>query len=150
MVALEMACYLKPQGVILIGSARNAKMVPFYDKGLIKIFPFLPALLVSIARNFPWFRMLWLGITKKRHRETFNDMLFKTSNRFLCWGVQAIFSWKGCEAMGTKVFHIHGKKDALIPLRKVNPDVIVKNGGHLVNLTHSDEVNQLIRGFVEG
>jgi pimeloyl-ACP methyl ester carboxylesterase len=119
MVALEMAKELKPEGVILIGSARDAKTVPFYDKGLIRLFPFLPALLVYTARNFPGFRMLFFGITRKEDRETFNDMLLKTSNQFLCWGIQAIFSWEGCEANGMRVFHIHGNQDALIPFRKI-------------------------------
>jgi len=150
MVALEMAKYLKPKGVILIGSARNAKMVPFYDRKLAKTFPFLPSLIVSISRNFPLIRMALFGITKKQHREMFNNMLLKTSNRFLSWGIQAIFAWEGCEAVKTKVFHVHGKKDALIPIKKVSPDVVVKDGGHLVNLTHADQINKLIKVFIEG
>ncbi len=149
MVALEMAKQLKPEGIILIGSAKDAKTVPFYDKGLVKIFPFLPAVLVSIARNFPSFRMFFFGITQKEHRETFNDMLLKTSNEFLCWGIQAIFSWKGCEPKGMRVFHVHGKRDALIPVLKIQPNAVIEDGGHLVNLTHADEVNRLIRNFVE-
>jgi pimeloyl-ACP methyl ester carboxylesterase len=149
MVALEMAKQLKPEGVILIGSARDAKMVPFYDKGLIKLFPLLPALLVYVARNSPRFRMFFFGVTRKEHRETFNDMLLKTPNRFLCWAIKAIFSWKGCAVKGIRVLHIHGKQDELIPLRKINPDVVIKDGGHLVNLTHADEVNRYIRNFVE-
>jgi len=149
MVALEMARQLKPEGIILIGSARDAKTVPFYDKGLIKLFPFLPALLVYIARNSPRFRMFFFGVTRKEHRETFNDMLLKTSNQFLCWGIQAIFSWEGCEAKGMRVFHIHGKRDALIPLLKIHANAVIEDGGHLVNLTHADEVNRLIRNFVE-
>jgi pimeloyl-ACP methyl ester carboxylesterase len=149
MVALEMAKYLKPDGVILIGSARDAEPVPFYDKGLIKLFPFLPAFLVYVARNSPRFRMFFFGVTRKEHRQIFNDMLLKTSNQFLCWGIKAIFSWKGCEVKGMRVIHIHGEQDELIPLRKTHPDIVIKEGGHLVNLTHADLVNRHIREFVE-
>ena len=44
-------------------------------------------------------------------------------------------------SLGEEVHHIHGDRDRMMPLRRVRPDHVVRGGGHLINLTHADEVN---------
>jgi pimeloyl-ACP methyl ester carboxylesterase len=39
------------------------------------------------------------------------------------------------------VFHIHGRRDRVIPCKAVAPDVAISGAGHIVNLTHGAEVN---------
>jgi pimeloyl-ACP methyl ester carboxylesterase len=42
------------------------------------------------------------------------------------------------------VHHIHGEIDRIIPLKGVRPDEVVPQGGHLINLTHTGQVNRFI------
>ncbi|MDR2168888.1 MAG: alpha/beta hydrolase [Planctomycetaceae bacterium] len=44
--------------------------------------------------------------------------------------------------------HIHGKRDILLPIKLTNPDVIIKDGGHLLALTHPKQVNESIKNFI--
>ncbi len=54
----------------------------------------------------------------------------------------------------TKIFdgptlHLHGTSDPLLPIRLTTPDVCVPGGGHLLVLSHPEEMNAAIEGFVK-
>jgi pimeloyl-ACP methyl ester carboxylesterase len=66
---------------------------------------------------------------------------------FIRWGARAILEWRGCEELPCPVFHVHGRRDRIIPCRAVKADVRVDGGGHVVNLTHGSEVNSAIARF---
>jgi pimeloyl-ACP methyl ester carboxylesterase len=57
------------------------------------------------------------------------------------WTLRAILSWESTPLKGVPVFQIHGRRDPLIPARRVEADVMIPDGGHLINMTHADEVN---------
>jgi hypothetical protein len=44
---------------------------------------------------------------------------------------------------------IHGTNDWLLPIQLTNPDIRIEGGGHLIGLTHSEKVNEMIAHFVE-
>lgn len=60
-----------------------------------------------------------------------------------------IFSWRSHNEPSCPVHHIHGDSDLIIPLRRVRPDEIVVGGGHLINLSHSEQVNRFIERHLE-
>jgi hypothetical protein len=37
-----------------------------------------------------------------------------------------------------------------LPIRLTNPDIRVQGGGHLLSLTHSEQINKMIARFVNG
>jgi pimeloyl-ACP methyl ester carboxylesterase len=47
------------------------------------------------------------------------------------------------------MLHIHGTNDWLLPIRLTNPDIRIEGGGHLLSLTHSEQINGMIARFVE-
>ncbi|HSA24913.1 MAG TPA: alpha/beta hydrolase [Phycisphaerae bacterium] len=59
-----------------------------------------------------------------------------------------ILQWNGDPPPTCPVHHIHGARDRIIPLRKVKPDVVISDGGHMINLTHADRVNEFIARHV--
>lgn len=42
------------------------------------------------------------------------------------------------------IYHVHGDRDRLIPVRRVKPDRVIAAAGHLLNVTHADAVNDFI------
>ncbi len=82
-------------------------------------------------------------------QELFRSMAASTPASFLKWGIRAILSWRPT-VVATSVHHIHGSRDRLIPLRLVQPDCVVRGGGHLLTLTHSAEVTTFLRDTVPG
>jgi pimeloyl-ACP methyl ester carboxylesterase len=77
-------------------------------------------------------------------------MFFETPDDFLAWTTQAIRGWAGREGIKGPIFHIHGRKDRLIPCRKVEPDEAPEDGGHTIILTHPREVSGFIRRCIRG
>lgn len=46
--------------------------------------------------------------------------------------------------------HVHGTRDLLLPIRRTKPDIRIPRGGHLLTLTHPEEINSIIRDFING
>ena len=145
MVAYEMARHLKPDAVVLIASCRTRKSLwPIYSLGR-WLLPLIPIQAWNVAKllSGPVLRIKHRRSVAKRELLT---AIFKQSDsRFMHWVLQAILSWEPMPLAGTPVFQIHGGRDCVIPTRRVKADVLIPNGGHLINLTHADEVNALLR-----
>jgi pimeloyl-ACP methyl ester carboxylesterase len=144
MVALEMAKWVKPKAVILIGSCRSSKDVPFILRmaGSLPIWPWVGK---GFTRIFPRVSGWFLGAETQEQSRLLIRMYLETPNDFLNWTVDAIRGWTGVPALRSKVYHIHGDKDHLIPVRNIRPNQMVQGGGHLINLTHSKQVNNFIK-----
>lgn len=143
MVALELAALLRPKGVFLIGSCTSpssiAPLAPYVRL-------FAAALPVSFFHPRRWslpFVLSQFGRLTSEQRELFWCMASMTPASFLKWGVEAILSWSPTP-VDVRVHQIHGSNDRLIPLRLVKPHRVVPGGGHLLTLTHPQEVNNFL------
>lgn len=83
------------------------------------------------------------GRLTSEQRELSRSMASRTPASFLKWGIEAILSWRPTPVT-VPVYHIHGSHDRLIPLRLVRPDRVVPGGGHLLTLTHPQEVTTFL------
>jgi len=71
--------------------------------------------------------------------------------RFVKWGAPAIRQWRpGPPPAEVPVRHIHGAEDRVIPARRARADVLIADGGHLINMTHAEQVNRFLRQAAEG
>ncbi len=77
-------------------------------------------------------------------RELIRAMSASVPVPFLRGAGRLILKWAGRPALPCPSHHIHGEKDVIIPLKGVRPDEVVAGGGHLINLTHADQVNRFI------
>jgi pimeloyl-ACP methyl ester carboxylesterase len=109
--------------------------------------PLIPPQAWSVAKLFsgPVLRLRHRRSVAKR--EMLIAMFKDADSRFMHWTLQAILRWQPTPLEGVPVFHIHGSRDPLIPARRVEPDVMIPNGGHLINVSHADEVNAFIRSL---
>ena len=139
MIALELARQVVPQHVFLFGSCRSPRAIA----------PSLRMLRFVLPAMHPprWMRPFvarWFGARTSAEIALFSDMLSATPIEFIRWASRAAFSWSGVPELPMPVHHIHGERDRIIPLRRVNPDRVVRGAGHLINLTHADEVSEFI------
>lgn len=144
MVALEMAVHLRPRVVVLIGSCRDGRAVapllrvPEWGSRI------LPEPLVSIGRAMERAAFGLLGQMEAGQRRLVKEMLADTPTSFARWGARAIFTWPGPRGLEVPIKHIHGERDRLIPVRRVEADCVVAGAGHLLNLSHAGVVNGFI------
>jgi pimeloyl-ACP methyl ester carboxylesterase len=144
-LAYEMAQHLKPDAVVLIASCRSRKsLCPIYSAGR-WLLPFAPLRAWSIAK------LLSGPVMRLRHRRSVAKRellirMFKDSDAsFMHWTLQALLNWESSPLAGIPAYHIHGARDPVIPARYVEADVIIPNGGHLINVSHAEDVNAFIR-----
>lgn len=146
-VALEMARQLRPRCVVLIASCRSRKAIPRVLRVLAPL-----AGLLKPRRYKTWVPSglgLWLLGEKvsKEDGRLLHEMLAATDPAFFKWAAQAIAQWKLRDELQMPIHHIHGSRDRLLRTRVVMPHVdrIVDGGGHMINMTHADEVNAFLR-----
>jgi pimeloyl-ACP methyl ester carboxylesterase len=148
MVALEMARHLRPRGVILISSGRSCEAIPSIRRLAGKLTPWIPSGVLRRLHSMPGQARALFGAATPEQAALFAAMLKDTPPEFLRWSICALLRWRP-EPTEVSIFHIHGERDRVIPLRRVRPDAIIAGAGHLVSLTHADEINRLILEVIE-
>ena len=149
MVAADLAPRVKPDGLVLLSTCRYARPIRSVSR-------FVNALTKAVEEiddpSPASYSRIFLNIFAEFSEElqrVMADMLRRTSPDLLRWARQRIIDWQGADNESCPRLWVHGDKDTVIPADKVRPDVIVPGGGHLINWTHREQVNQAIRGFVE-
>jgi pimeloyl-ACP methyl ester carboxylesterase len=150
MLACEMARWLKPDAVVLIASCRTRKgLRPICAPGR-WLLPLIPVQAWSVAKllSGPVMRLKHRRSAAKRNLLT--SMFKESDSTFMHWTLQAILNWEPTPLAGVPVLQIHGRRDALIPARRVDADAWIPDGGHLINVTHAKEVNAFLRQALRG
>jgi len=89
-----------------------------------------------------------LGITTEEEKELARALRQAADKAHMEWGVNEIFNWRN-NWIPDYVFHIHGDKDRIFPVTKVNADYIIKGATHLLVYNRADEVNKCIRKILD-
>ena len=71
-------------------------------------------------------------------------MIRGANPRFLRWGGSALVRWGGAAELKVPIHQIHGEDDRILPWGLSAADVTVPGAGHLMNITHPEEVNRFI------
>lgn len=142
-MAVEVAKQIDTEKVILLASSKTKKEIPFYYRwaGQVGLHKLLPTKLLK-SPNFitNWF----FGTSSTFERQLLKQILLDTDPIFLNWAIDKIVRWTN-NTPTKNVFHIHGTSDRILPLCFVDCNMTIKNGGHLMLLNKSDELNKIIR-----
>jgi hypothetical protein len=146
MVASVMARHVRPRALVLIASCTSGRAVRGYRR-----------VLASLLASFPWKwplpRAAWplvawfFGARAPHHREVLYRLLAQAPIPFVQWGLSAIVRWSPVPPSRPvkRIRHIHGNSDRLLPIRGVHPTDVVQGGGHFINVTHADQVNECVQ-----
>lgn len=140
-VALEVASHLATRECYLFGSIRDPKEIPtrlrFFRSisNLVMVPKWLSPLALRCGGR-------WLNPSVRGALHQFKD----ADDRFLRWAAKAILTWVPSAGIDrVRVVQIHGDRDWVFPIGHTSADKTVAGAGHLVSLTHADEVNQFVR-----
>lgn len=142
MIATELSQIVKPKRVIILSSAGSRTEIPWYFRlaGTLRLDVLLhPSLLKSPGPFSHWM----LGANSREERLLLRQILKDTSPAFLKWAIRAILTWNRT-SKPSEIVHIHGAKDRLLPVRFVNPDMVVPNGQHLMTFTLAATISKLL------
>lgn len=143
MIAQELVQYLnpRPRAVLLIASARSGDQIAPHLRYFARFAAILPERAFEAGKSLTMLYAKKFGRLTAEQQDFLAAMVADTVPAFVRWGIGAISEWPGVGELPIPVYHIHGRDDELIPADHVRADVVVPGAGHLVNVTHADEVN---------
>jgi pimeloyl-ACP methyl ester carboxylesterase len=141
MLATEIAKQYKPAATILISSIPLSKELPGYFKmagkvGLHKIVPI--SLLKSSAATKRFFTR-----EKNADKKLLWEIINESDTGLIRWSVDAILNWQN-EIVPQKLWHIHGTRDEILPVKFTHPTHTIPKHGHMLVMTAADAVNDLL------
>jgi hypothetical protein len=141
MMAIEIAKLIETHKVILISSVKTKTDIPIYLRiaGRLRLHKLIPIkLLKSVNRFTFWF----FGTKTESEKELLRTIIKETDNEFLKWAIDKIVNWKNTSLL-RNVIHFHGTADKMLPSRTA--DFKIQDGGHLMVISHGQELSRLIR-----
>ena len=62
------------------------------------------------------------------------------------WAAAAVLTWRlSKDAERVPMYQIHGDRDTTFPIRYTKAELVIKGGGHVLPLTHSNEIAERLR-----
>ncbi|MFT7592184.1 MAG: pimeloyl-ACP methyl ester carboxylesterase [bacterium] len=139
MLATEMCKFIKPAHTILLSSAETKKEIPWWFKliGKMKLTNVVPGGFVEVPRPVAsWF----FGT---RNPELLDYILDDVDVPFVKWAVKQIMNWDN-KSPATNVLKIYGKDDRVLPAKKGENTVMIKDGGHFMVADKAEEISSII------
>jgi pimeloyl-ACP methyl ester carboxylesterase len=141
MLATEIARKYPPEMLILISSVPCSGHLPFYYRGVgrVGLHKLVP---VSLLKSASFIKRFFTA-EKNEDKLLIRQLIRDTDPAFIRWALDAIVKWK-CDAYTGKIIHIHGKGDAILPLRFTKPTHVISRAGHMMVLTKANEINVIL------
>lgn len=143
MLCIEISKQIPVQKIIIISSVKSYQELPLWMKavGHLKLNKIAPIrsnhkLSLSLQNHF-------LGITTKEEKEIVAVSRKKHNTKYVQWAVDKVVNWKN-NWQHPAIFHIHGDKDRMFPVKRIKPTYTIKNGGHFMIMNRADEVSVFI------
>jgi pimeloyl-ACP methyl ester carboxylesterase len=145
MLAAEIINRYPAGRMIILSSVASSGHLPFYYRiaGKMRMHKLIP---VSLMKSAALMKRLFTAETAEQ-KAYLKMAIREVDTSFIRWALDAIIKWKG-SAVNSPYLHIHGSKDAILPIRFTRPTHIVKGGGHLMILTRNNEISEIISDYV--
>jgi pimeloyl-ACP methyl ester carboxylesterase len=149
MLACEVARICGARCVVLIASCRNRAGIPSHYRMVEWMSRLVPDVLIQRRAAVSGRLLAALECIDEREQQLVMQMSREVAVPQLRRIARMILQWQTPARLPCPVYHIHGDADRIIPIRRVTPDEVVHSGGHLINLTHAEQVNSFITRCLE-
>jgi len=141
-VARELASCLNATSCVLISSVRSPRELPPWFR-ICRLMAPRPA--VAIMKTIRDIATYW----PRRLKSSSTWRLMKLggkSGEWHRWATAAVLNWNlSKDAERIPSIHIHGDRDATFPIRYTGADTVIHGGGHVLPLTHCEEIAEKLR-----
>lgn len=141
MLATEIAKQYQPAATILISSVPVSNQLPGYFRvaGKLGLHKIVPVSLLKTSASVKRF-------VSREHSEVKKilwQIIHESDSGLIKWSMNAILNWHN-ETIPQPVWHIHGTKDEILPVRYTNPTHTIPKEGHMLVMTRPDAVNAFL------
>jgi pimeloyl-ACP methyl ester carboxylesterase len=142
MIATEIAKKYKPIACILLCSIPTHAHFPAPYKWayFLRLHKLIPVKALKLAST------LKRGFTKDNitDQQLLKQVIKDSDPAFIRWALHAILSWKN-DIIPQPLWHIHGSKDGILPIRNTHPTHKVAGGNHLMIMSKAAELNEFLK-----
>lgn len=147
MMCTEIAKQIPVSKIILISSVKSSKELPLWMKTvallkLNKIVPLRSTRLTQPIQN----RML--GVQTEEEKVLVASLRREADLPYTNWAVQQAINWKN-DWKHPNIYHIHGDKDNMFPIKNIKADFTIKNAGHFMIMNKANEVSACINRILQ-
>jgi esterase/lipase len=148
MICVELNEILSPKKTIIISSAKNRNELPnrYNFQKVIPIYKLFPgSILLAGAKILQPI----VEPDRNKNKKTFKSMLNNKNSVYMKRTVSLIINWD--RKVNTKtIYHIHGTNDHTLPIRKIkSPTYIVDKGSHMMTLTRSKDISEILNTILK-
>lgn len=141
-ISIEIAKIINTSKVILISSVKSFHEIPLWMRlsaklKLDKLVPLKSFALIEPIENYN------LGIENQDELKLVKEYRKNIGQHYTNWATHQIINWKN-EWKPANLFHIHGSKDHIFPLKRIKADYVIKDGGHFMIMNRAEKVNEII------
>ncbi len=140
-MAVEMAKRIPPVCTVLISSVPVSDNLPtlYRIAGALQLSRLIPASLMKLAAIIK--HSIWMRTAAGRR--LMRQVISASDDRFIRWALSAVLDWKNM-TIPQPLYHIHGSRDEIFPIRLTTPTHIFPKGGHMFLITHPEAVNNFL------
>jgi pimeloyl-ACP methyl ester carboxylesterase len=149
-VAQKLASRKKPKGLILISSFSTSKSVSPFLYLFKPILSYLPAFIFDVRLLPTFVARFFRGKGNDEAASILSAMMRKLGTRNIknmCILSLDVHAQKNGDC---PILSIHGEKDRIIRSKGRKVDYMIKDGGHIISISHHEEVNKIILDWVKG
>ena len=142
MVGIEIAKQMQIEKLIIVSSIKNVKELPGWMRlaGQLQLNKFLPTRSYKFTRKIDNDR---LGVSNEEEAMMVQAYRNASDPNYLTWAINEVLNWRN-DWHPTNLIHIHGDKDKIFPIKKVNVNHVIKGGTHLMIYNRAKEISRII------
>lgn len=142
MMSVEISKIISTEKIILISSVKTFHEIPLWMRlsaklDLDRIIPLKSFSLIEPIENYN------LGIETEEELKLVQEYRKKIGQQYTNWATHQIINWKN-EWRPANLFHIHGGRDHIFPLKNIKADYVIEDGGHFMIMNRSEKVNNIL------
>ena len=147
MVCTEIAKQVPVKKIILISSIKSSAELPLWMKTIarLKLHKIVPLRSTKLTQPF---QNRMLGVETEEEKTLVASFRKKVDLPYTNWAVNQALNWKN-EWTHPEIYHIHGTKDNMFPIRNIKAEYIIKNAGHLMIMNRAAEVSTCINSILQ-
>jgi len=144
-IALEAARHLQTRACFLIGCVRDPQELPLRIRALRKLKHWLPKFPFEFVAPLVGVTVRLTGDRMRPLTRRVMKIIADADATYIHWACGAFLNWDPTQPPPTfPVYHIHGRRDGVLPARRTHPDALIPTGGHILSLTRPNEVNHFL------
>lgn len=142
-VMQEMNTFLSPLKNIVISSMKSAEEIPSLFRFAEKV-NFVKLVPKSVFGATKFITNIFTRFIYTMPTETVAKCMVITDPQYVRWAVYNITNWHPTIEC-PRIYHIHGTKDQIFPVKQIKNAYIIENGDHLMIMEYADNVSRYIR-----